>query len=298
MKRLPFFISVLLLIGSAQQAIGQSSHKPLISTIEFGPCIEFIGGYYVSEAMARKVIPSSYKLDVSEKGTVTAQVRGINCESILITFEDGSTVEGGMHILYQLGVSVLPPLKLDPHPNLKGSAEITEYHAYAYNTLTNFEPLAEALEKAGIEGVHYVDALTLNTGDNDPNSCELVPVYGAIAAPDDLELSFSGNVRDLGLQKEDGCDFGTNDITVSERAVWYTDGKFGRSMSDTAVPNSQILLYNADPQTYQPYPVSYSPEGNKMQSIAPEGITQFSFTMSGLLERGEVFTILRPIHEK
>mgnify|MGYP001791018190 CR=1 FL=1 len=296
MKKLTLIVTVIVMLINAE-AIGQSSAKPMNSTIEFGPCIEFIGGYHIPEAMARKVVPKDYELDVSDQGTVTAQVRGISCESISITFEDGTTVEGGTHILYQLGAAVLPPVTLDPHPYLEGAKEVTEYHAYAYNTLTNFEPLAQALENAGIGGVHYVDALTLNTGDNDPNSCDLVPIYGAIGGPDNLKLSLSGKVRDLGLQEEDGCDFGPNDITVSERAVWYTDGEFGKSMSDTAVPNSQILLYNADPQTYKPYPVAYTPEGDKMKLIAPD-IMQFSFTMSGLLERGEVFTILRPIHEQ
>ncbi|MEM6697453.1 MAG: hypothetical protein AAF599_03590, partial [Bacteroidota bacterium] len=63
-------------------------------------------------------------------------------------------------------------------------------------------------------------------------------------------------------------------------------------------PNSQILLYNANPKTYQPFPVEYAPTGDRVKSITNLDHTQFSFTMSGLLERGEVFTILRLIHEK
>ncbi len=295
MKKLTFLFAVLML--STTCVAGQSSPEPMSCTIEFGPCIEFIGGNFIAEAMARKVVPNDYQLDVSEKGMVTSQVRAINCESILITYEDGTKIEGGMHILYQLGVSVLPPVQLNPHPRLRNAEKVTEYHAYAYNTLTSFKPLAEALQNAGISGVHYVDALTLNTGDNNPNGCDPVPVYGAIGAPNHLKLSFSGEVRDLGIQDADGCNFGPNDITVAERAVWYTNGKFGRAMSDTAVPNSQILLFNANPETYQPYQVSYTPEGDRQKSIVDLDYTQFSFTMSGLLERGEVFTVLRPIHE-
>ncbi|MEM6831945.1 MAG: hypothetical protein AAF551_15650, partial [Bacteroidota bacterium] len=298
MKKQIFLLTVLLLLLSTKYLIGQSSSKAMTCTIEFGPCVEFIGANYITATMARKLVPEDYQLEVSDKGTVTSQVRAINCESILITYEDGTKVEGGMHILYQLGVSVLPPVKLDAHPRLKDVEKVTEYHAYAYNTLTNFKPLAEALQQAGINGVHYVDALTLNTGDNDPNACDPVPVYGAIGAPNHLKLSFSGEVRDLGTQKADACRFGPKDITVAERAVWYTDGKFGKAMSDTAVPNSQILLYNADPQTYIPFPVVFTPEGDRVKSIANLDHTQFSFTMSGLLERGQVFTILRPIHEK
>ncbi|MEN0049689.1 MAG: hypothetical protein AAF806_21695 [Bacteroidota bacterium] len=298
MKKLTLLIAVFLLMLSTVHSVAQSSPKPMKCTIEFGPCIEFIGGNFISEAMARKVVPSDYELDVSDQGTVTSQVRAINCESILITYEDGTKVEGGMHILYQLGVSVKAPVMLDAHPRLKDAKKVTEYHAYAYNTLTSFKPLAEALQKAGITGVHYIEALTLNTGDNNPNGCDPVPVYGSIGAPEHLALSFSGEVRDLGAQESDGCKFSPNDITVAERAVWYTDGQFGRAMSDTAVPNSQILLYNANPKTYQPFPVEYAPTGDRVKSITNLDHTQFSFTMSGLLERGEVFTILRPIHEK
>ncbi|MBX2821201.1 MAG: hypothetical protein KTR29_16010 [Rhodothermaceae bacterium] len=267
------------------------------STIEFGPCTEFIGGYYVPEANARIVVPEKYTLDVSEEGAVVAQVRAINCQSISIKYEDGSTEEGGEHILYQLGAAVLSPVQLDPNPLLVGAAEITEYHAYAYNTLTNFEPLAVALEKAGIRGVHHVENLVFNTGDDNPNGCELVPVEGSVSTPAELALSFSGLVRDLGLEPEDGCQMGPNDVTVSERAVWYTEGELGTVISDTAVPNKQILLFNADPTTYEPLPVTFSPTGEKMQLIGG-GLEQFSFTMSGLLERGEVFTTLRLVTEE
>ncbi|MEM6644445.1 MAG: hypothetical protein AAF616_15805 [Bacteroidota bacterium] len=297
MKKAIDVTTMLLLILVSKYTFSQTS-QPKVSTIEFGPCIEFIGGYFVDPETAQKLVPNKYALDVSDQGTVTAQVRAINCESIRITYEDGTVKEGGMHILYQLGAAIKPPVKLEPHPYLKEGKKVTEYHAYAYNTLTNYEPLAEALTLSGISGVHFTDALTLNTGDNDPNSCDLVPVYGSIASPENLALSFSGKVRDLGLQDEDSCEFGANDITTSERAVWYTDGAFGLAISDTAVPNSQILLYNADPNTYQPYPVAYSPTGKSMKLIGGDDIKQFSFTMSGLLERGEVFTMLRPVHEK
>lgn len=282
---------------AAPEGDDSDASVPAVSTIEFGPCLEFIGGSAVPEASIRPFVPEEYTLDVSDEGTVTSQVRTIHCDSISITHEDGSVDEGGDHILYQLGASVLPRVQLDTNPYLKGTAEVTEYHAYAYNTLTNFEPLAAALEQAGISGVHYVDGLTFDTGDDNPNGCDLVPVQGSITEPPELALSFSGMVRDLGLEPEDGCEFGPNDITVSDRAVWYTDGDFGIAISDTAVPNSQILLFNADPNTYQPYPVSYTPSGETQKSIAGSDATQFSFTMSGILERGEVFTILRPVTE-
>ncbi|MEM7799485.1 MAG: hypothetical protein AAF633_09865, partial [Chloroflexota bacterium] len=284
MKRiLLIFIAILLLaacqpaIESTETAAVQSeanetdinpanSSTSMSSSIEFGPCTEFIGGYFVPEASARSLVPEAYTLDVSEEGFVTAQVRAINCESITIEFEDGSVEEGGEHILYQLGAAVLPPVELDPHPLLEGAAEITEYHAYAYSTLTSFESLALALEQAGISGVHFVENLSFNTGDDNPRGCDLVPVDGSITAPEELALSFSGMVRDLGLEPEDGCEFGPNDITVSERAVWYTDGRFGMAISDTAVPNSQILLFNGDPTTFQPLPVAYAPAGETMLS--------------------------------
>ncbi|MEM7737586.1 MAG: hypothetical protein AAF267_17535 [Deinococcota bacterium] len=267
------------------------------STIEFGPCTEFIGGYYVPEASARLLVPDEYTLAVNDDGAVVAQVRAINCDTISITYEDGSTDEGGQHILYQLGTAVLPPVELDANPYLEGAAEITHYHAYAYNTLTSFEPLAEALQQAGISGVSYVDDLVFYTGDNNPDACELVPVHGSVSTPADLALSFAGMVRDLGLEPTDGCEFGPNDITVSERALWWTDGEFGTAISDTAVPNSQRLLFNGD-ANFMPLPVAYNPLGVTMQAIAGGAEPmQFSFTMSGILERGEVFTTLRLVTE-
>ncbi|MEM6407050.1 MAG: hypothetical protein AAF700_01395 [Pseudomonadota bacterium] len=265
------------------------------STIEFGPCTEFIGGYFVPEDAARALVPAEYELDVQENGVV-AQVRAINCASISIKHEDGTVEDGGAHILYQLGAAVIPPVKLDPHPMLEGAAEITEYHAYAYNTVTSFKPLAEALTRAGIGGVHFETDIMFETGDDNPNGCDLVPVSGSVAAPAELALSFSGMVRDLGLQSEDQCEFGPNDVTVSERAVWYTDGPFGMAMSDTAVPRSQVLLFNANPETYAPLPVDYKPTGATMLNIGG-AVEQFSFTMSGILERGEVFTTLRVVSE-
>mgnify|MGYP001794882856 CR=1 FL=1 len=276
-------------------AVAQSE-TAMPSTIEFGPCTEFIGGYYVPEDAARALVPSGYALDVQENGVV-AQVRAINCASISIQYADGTVDEGGEHILYQLGAAVLPPVELDPHPMLEGAPEITEYHAYAYNTVTSFEPLANALTRAGIGGVHFEADISFETGDDNPNSCDLVPVPGAIGAPAELTLSFSGMVRDLGLQPEDQCEFGPNDITVSERAVWYTDGPFGMAMSDTAVPRSQVLLFNANPETYAPLPVAYGPTGATMLRIGGTEVEQFSFTMSGILERGEVFTNLRVVSE-
>lgn len=272
-------------------------HAPVSSTIEFGPCTEFIGGYFVPEDAARQLVPAEYALDVQENGVV-AQVRAINCASITITDEDGTVEEGGQHVLYQLGAAVLPPVTLDLHPMLDGAAEITEYHAYAFNTVTDFEPLARALIAAGIGGVEYAADISFETGDDNPTGCDLVPVSGSVGSPTELGLSFNGLVRDLGLEPEDGCTFGENDITVSERAVWYTDGPFGMAMSDTAVPNSQRLLFNADPATYAPLPVEYAPTGEVMTSIGSSEITQFSFTMSGLLERGEVFTILLTVSEQ
>ncbi|MEM9320237.1 MAG: hypothetical protein AAGA70_14720 [Pseudomonadota bacterium] len=272
------------------------AHGPVSSVVEFGPCTEFIGGFFVSEDAARQVVPETFELDVGENGVV-GQVRAINCQSISITDEAGNVTEAGQHILYQLGAAVLPVADLDPHPMLEGAAEITEYHAYAFNTVTNLAPLAEALENAGIGGVQLVEGITFDTGDDNPNSCDLVPVSGSIPGSPELGLSFNGMVRDLGLEPEDGCVFGEGDITVSERAVWYTDGPFGPAMSDTAVPNSQRLLFNADPETYAPLAVGFAPTGDVMQSISGAEIAQFSFTMSGLLERGEVFTILRPITE-
>lgn len=272
--------------------------KPLSSTIEFGPCTEFIGGYYVPEALARSVVPEKYTLDVSEEGAVVAQIRAINCESISITYADGYRAEGGQHLLYQLGAAVLAPAQLEPNLLLVNASEITEFHAYAYNTLTTYEPLAVALENAGISGVYHVEDLIFNTGDDHPNGCELVPVEGSISSPDELALRFSGMVRDLGLEPEDGCEFGPNDVTVAERALWYTEGEYGTAISDTAVPNQQILLFNADPATYQPLPVAYTPMGVKMQAIGGADINQFSFTLSGLLDRGEVFTTLRLLREE
>lgn len=291
---------LFMMLGMAMIAPGQllaDSHTSMTSTIEFGPCTEFIGGYYVPEEAARTLVPEEYTLDVKENGVV-AQVRAINCETIQITGEDGTITEGGQHILYQLGAAVLPPVELDEHPMLEGAAEVTEYHAYAFNTVTSFEPLADALTIAGISGVFFDPDLSFVTGDENPNGCDLVPVSGSIESPDALALGFSGMVRDLGLEPEDGCEFGPNDTTVSERAVWYTDGQFGMAMSDTAVPRSQRLLFNADPNTYVPLPVGYEPTGDVMTGIAGENIEQFSFTMSGVLERGEVFTTLRLITEQ
>lgn len=289
-------LPVTTMLAAAAPASAQSD-TAAPSMIEFGPCTEFIGGYFVPESAARALVPDRYALDVQENGVV-AQVRAINCASISIQYDDGTRQEGGQHVLYQLGAAVLPPVALDVHPLLDGAAEVTEYHAYAFNTVTDFAPLAEALTRAGIGGVHFAEALSFETGDDDPEGCDLVPVSGSIAAPTELSLTFSGRVRDLGLEPEDGCTFGPNDTTVSERAVWYTEGPFGMAMSDTAVPRSQRLLFNADPVTYAPLPVGYAPTGDVMQSIAGEGIEQFSFTMSGVLERGEVFTILRVVTEE
>ena len=294
MKLLAILPVAALAFGPATVAAQSETAMP--STIEFGPCTEFIGGYFVSEEAARTLVPSEYELDVQENGVV-AQVRAINCASISILYEDGTADEGGEHILYQLGAAVLPPVELDPHPMLEGAPEITEYHAYAYSTVTSFEPLADALIRAGIGGVHFEADISFETGDDNPNGCDLVPVSGSIGAPAELTLSFSGMVRDLGLQPEDQCEFGSNDITVSERAVWYTDGPFGMAISDTAVPRSQVLLFNANPETYAPLPVDYAPTGATMLRIGGPDVKQFSFTMSGILERGEVFTNLRIVSE-
>lgn len=289
-------LTLPLLLSLASQV--QSDTSTLVgSTLEFGPCHEFIGGYYVQEETARNLVPKEYKLDTKENGVI-AQVRAISCESITITSDDGTRVDGGEHVLYQLGVAVLPPVVLNDNPYLEGSSKVTEYHAYAYNTLTNFNPLAEALKKAGIDGVYYADNLRLIIEDSNPDSCEFIKVEGIVDSPTELVLSFSGTVRDPGTSSDDGCEFGDNDITVSERAVWYTDGNFGTSISDTSVPNSQRLLFNADPGTYKPYPVTYTPMGEKMKAMAGADLEQFSFTMSGLLERGEVFTILRQVSEQ
>ncbi|MEM7718043.1 MAG: hypothetical protein AAF222_02480 [Pseudomonadota bacterium] len=289
--------SFATLVALAPAVALTDSHAPVSSKIEFGPCTEFIGGYFVPEDAARQLVPAEYELDVQENGVV-AQVRAINCASISITGEDGTVEEGGQHVLYQLGAAVLPPVSLDPHPMLDGVAEITEYHAYAFNTVTDFEPLAAALTAAGIGGVEYAADISFDTGDDNPTGCDLVSVSGSVGSPAELGLTFTGFVRDLGLEPEDGCAFGENDITVSERAVWYTDGPFGIAMSDTAVPNSQRLLFNADPATYAPLPVEYAPTGEVMTTIGGSEITEFSFTMSGLLERGEVFTILRAVTEE
>ncbi len=295
MKLLSILPAAALALGLVPAVAQAETASP--STIEFGPCTEFIGGYFVPEDAARALIPATYELDVQENGVV-AQVRAINCASISIQYEDGTADEGGEHILYQLGAAVIPPVKLDPHPMLVGAPEITEYHAYAYSTVTSFKPLADALTRAGIGGVHFEADISFETGDDNPNGCDLVPVSGSIGAPSELALTFSGMVRDLGLQPEDQCEFGPNDITVSERAVWYTDGPSGMAMSDTAVPRSQILLFNANPETYAPLPVDYAPTGATMLRIGGTDIEQFSFTMSGILERGEVFTTLRVVTEK
>lgn len=295
MRILPLLPFAALAFGPLPAVAQSEADMP--STIEFGPCTEFIGGYFVSEDAARALVPSAYQLDVQDNGVV-AQVRAINCTSISIQYQDGTVEEGGRHVLYQLGAAVLPPVDLDPHPMLEGAPEITEYHAYAYNTVTNFEPLARALTLAGIGGVHFAEDISFDTGDYDPNSCDLVPVSGSIGAPADLTLSFSGMVRDLGLEPEDQCEFGPNDTTVSERAVWYTNGPFGMAMSDTAVPRSQRLLFNANPETYSPLPVAFAPEGEILQRLGGSDIEQFSFTMSGILERGEVFTNLRVVTER
>ncbi|KIC51360.1 hypothetical protein [Tateyamaria sp. ANG-S1] len=292
MLRRLLLISPVLIAGASQ-----AQDAPVQSTIEFGPCHEFIGAYFITEETARQVVPADYQLDVQDNG-VTAQVRAITCESISITSEDGTTAEGGRHVVYQLGAAVLPPVQLDANPYLEGSENVTEYHAYAYNTLTSFEPLAEAMTKAGIDGVHYVEDIAFTYEDPNPETCEMITVAGSVTQPEDLAFSFTGAVRDPGTSTTDGCEFGENDITTSERAVWYTDGPFGMAMSDTSVPNSQRLLFNADPTTYQPLAIRYAPTGDVMTALSGQDIGQFAFTMSGLLERGEVFTILRPITEE
>ncbi|MEM7471868.1 MAG: hypothetical protein AAF340_11000 [Pseudomonadota bacterium] len=291
------FRTTLTILPMLAAGMAQAQDGAVQSTIDFGPCHEFIGGYFISEDTARQVVPADFQPDVGDNG-VTAQVRAITCESISITSEDGTKAEGEEHVVYQLGVAVLPPVKLDDNRYLEGSPKVTQYHAYAYNTLTNFEPLAQAMTKAGIGGVQYLEGISLTIDDDDPTSCGMIGVSGAVTGSDELALSFAGTVRDPGTSTQDGCSFGENDITTSERAVWYTDGPFGRAMSDTSVPNSQRLLFNADPATYQPLAISFAPTGSVMTGLAGSNRAQFSFTMSGLLERGEVFTILRPITEQ
>lgn len=290
-----FFVAALLLAVGCSSDDGDEEGS-VGGSVEFGPCTEFIGASVVSEEAARTAVPDAFELDVADDGGVVAQVRAINCSSVDIELDDGTSASDGQHVMYQLGVAVLPPADLEPHPLLVDAEEITEFHAYAFATVTDSEPLADALEAVGIGGVHRVDGISFEMGDDDPDGCDLVPVSGSVSSPDDLALSFEGQVRDLGLEPEDGCEFGDGDITVSERALWYTEGPHGVALSDTAVPRSQILLFNADPETFAPYPVGYTPSGSTMQTLSNER-GAFDFTLSGLLERGEVSTTLRLVTE-
>ncbi|MEN0067923.1 MAG: hypothetical protein AAGA48_37685 [Myxococcota bacterium] len=263
------------------------------SILEFGPCTEFIGAYAADEGLVRTLVPEGYDLALDDYGLAQLQVRATHCQAITITRENGDKDEGGEHIVFQLGAGVAPPVTLEPSPQLVDAGEHTEFHAYATLTVTDFEPLADALTRAGFSGVHHADDLLFETGDDHPDSCELVPVRGALTTPADLAMGFSGSVRDLGLEPADGCVFGENDETGPERALWWNEGESGTTLSDTIVPNSQRLLFNAD-EDFVPLPVTFTPEGETLQAIVGSSPVPFTFTLSGILEFGEVSTTLKP----
>lgn len=275
---------------ATQDAAATPDSEPAFSTVRFGPCTEFIGALYAAEDSVRALVPDAFEL-VAEEGAAQVQVRTIRCERIEITYEDGEVVTGEEHIVYQLGSAVVPPVTLDAHAALSEAVSITEYSAYATVHVTDLQPLADALEKAGFTGVHYADDLTFDTGDDDPDACALVPVSGSMSTPSELAFGFSGMVRDLGLEPEDGCSFGPEDETGPERAVWWSGDEGAIAVSDTAVPDTQLLLFNAD-ETYTPLPVDFTPMGSTLRSIVGSEPTTFAFTLSGTLNWGAVSTDL------